>query len=146
MIKHGKDSMTSELSDLFSSVLDGFKRVILTAGGWDKTGHGNSGQFQDDLGDHLHSSSNTITETSKTSHVNLHQLLDEYGRLKLWGQEFKAQLPSNARGSLDSHLRHDKELRENVLGLFQHISNQIDRSECNLCLETWNLSCLQTSP
>jgi hypothetical protein len=138
MIKRGEDPMTSELSGLFSGVLDGFKRIILTAEGWDKIipVHGDPEQFWDDLRDHIYSLSKTMIEASKISHVSLHQLLDEYGRLKLWGQEFKAQLPSNARGSLDSHLRHDKELRENVLGLFQHINNQIDRSKCNLCLKT----------
>ncbi|KAK2877137.1 hypothetical protein FQN49_001381 [Arthroderma sp. PD_2] len=43
--------------------------------------------------------------------VHLPQLLEEYGRTKIWGDQTKAELPSTARGSLDDTLRHDTELR-----------------------------------
>ncbi|EAW17234.1 C2H2 type zinc finger domain protein [Aspergillus fischeri NRRL 181] len=49
--------------------------------------------------------------------VHLSDILEEYGRAKIWGDQVNAQLPARARGSLDDTLRHDNELK----GLVQAI-------------------------
>lgn len=46
--------------------------------------------------------------------VRLPEILEEYGRTKIWGDQTKADLPARARGSLDDTLRHDDELRHLV--------------------------------
>jgi hypothetical protein len=46
--------------------------------------------------------------------VHLPDILDEYGRTKIWGDQTKADLPARARGSLDDTLRHDDELKHLV--------------------------------
>ncbi|OQE89740.1 hypothetical protein PENNAL_c0013G04005 [Penicillium nalgiovense] len=43
--------------------------------------------------------------------VNLSEILEEYGRTKIWGDQAKADLPARARGSLDDTLRHNDELK-----------------------------------
>lgn len=42
--------------------------------------------------------------------VELSQVLEEYGRTNVWGDQTKAALPARARGSLDDTIRHDTEL------------------------------------
>ncbi|KAK5656740.1 hypothetical protein OQA88_4288 [Cercophora sp. LCS_1] len=46
---------------------------------------------------------------------------DEYGRLKIWGSQARAELPPRARGSLDDTLRHDEELRSLVGGILSRL-------------------------
>ena len=46
--------------------------------------------------------------------IDLPEILDQYGRTKIWGDQTKADLPATARGSLDDTLRHDNELRSLV--------------------------------
>jgi hypothetical protein len=43
--------------------------------------------------------------------VHLSDILEEYGRIKIWGNQTKADIPPRARGSLDDTLRHDNELK-----------------------------------
>ncbi|SPO04609.1 uncharacterized protein DNG_07294 [Cephalotrichum gorgonifer] len=43
--------------------------------------------------------------------VDLTLISDEYGRVKIWGDQTKAYLPPRARGSLDDTLRHDEQLK-----------------------------------
>lgn len=43
--------------------------------------------------------------------VDLPEILEEYGRIKIWGDQTKADLPARARGSLDDTLRHEDELK-----------------------------------
>lgn len=43
--------------------------------------------------------------------VHLSEIMEEYGRTKVWGDQTKADLPERARGSLDDTLRHDVELK-----------------------------------
>jgi hypothetical protein len=47
---------------------------------------------------------------------------EEYGRLTIWGEQTKANLPAHARGSLDDGLRGD----ENVKGLVRAILLRLD--------------------
>ncbi|KAK5653697.1 hypothetical protein OQA88_8728 [Cercophora sp. LCS_1] len=51
----------------------------------------------------------------KLGQVSLESLLEQYGRLKIWGDQARADLPARARGSLGDTLRHDNELKSTVL-------------------------------
>jgi hypothetical protein len=53
--------------------------------------------------------------------VNLSEILEEYGRTKIWGDQDKADLPARARGSLDDTLRHDHELKCLVQGILMRL-------------------------
>lgn len=46
--------------------------------------------------------------------VQLLDVSEEYGRIKIWGDQVKADLPLRARGSLDDVLRHDVDLKSLV--------------------------------
>lgn len=46
--------------------------------------------------------------------VHVADIVDEYGRAKIWGDQTKACLPEKARGSLDDTLRHDTDLKSQV--------------------------------
>lgn len=46
--------------------------------------------------------------------VHLQGILEEYGRMKIWGDLIKAFLPARARGSLNDTLRHDSGLKHSV--------------------------------
>ncbi|KAI2618440.1 hypothetical protein GGR54DRAFT_605477 [Hypoxylon sp. NC1633] len=54
--------------------------------------------------------------------VHLPEILEEYGRTKIWGDQTKAVLPARARGSLDDILRQDDELRRLVQGILQRLT------------------------
>lgn len=53
--------------------------------------------------------------------VDLSEILEEYGRAKIWGEQTKADLPARARGSLDDVLRHDEDLKKLVQGIFMRL-------------------------
>jgi hypothetical protein len=53
--------------------------------------------------------------------VHLSKILEEYGRIKVWGDQTKADLPARARGSLDDTLRHDVELRNLVQAILMRL-------------------------
>lgn len=53
--------------------------------------------------------------------VDISEVLGEYGRAKIWGEQSKADLPARARGSLDDVLRHDDNLRQLVQGIFARL-------------------------
>jgi len=54
--------------------------------------------------------------------IHLPQISDEYGRLKIWGDQTKAELPARARGSLDDTLRRDDELKQLVRGILRRLA------------------------
>lgn len=53
--------------------------------------------------------------------IHLPEILEEYGRAKIWGDQTKADLPERARGSLDDTLRHDSDLKQLVEGIFMRL-------------------------
>ncbi|KAJ5598652.1 hypothetical protein N7537_008736 [Penicillium hordei] len=53
--------------------------------------------------------------------VHLSEILEEYGRTKVWGDQTKADLPARARGSLDDTLRHDVELKHLVQAILMRL-------------------------
>lgn len=53
--------------------------------------------------------------------VHLPEILEEYGRVKVWGDQTKAELPARARGSLDDTLRHDDKLRDLVQAILMRL-------------------------
>ncbi|KAI0415957.1 hypothetical protein F5X98DRAFT_206235 [Xylaria grammica] len=57
----------------------------------------------------------------RRNEVRLSQVLEEYGRTKIWGDQSKADLPARARGSLDDTLRHDNDLKSLVRGILQRL-------------------------
>ncbi|RYP02653.1 hypothetical protein DL764_005698 [Monosporascus ibericus] len=53
--------------------------------------------------------------------VRLPDILEEYGRTQIWGDQTKAVLPARARGSLDDTLRRDDELKYLVQGILTRL-------------------------
>jgi hypothetical protein len=51
--------------------------------------------------------------------------LDEYSRLKIWGDQTRACLPREARGSLDDVLRHEPELRSMVVEGIEQLKEEL---------------------
>ena len=82
--------------------------------------------------------------------VSLERVLDEYGRLQVWGEQARAVLPQYARGSLDDILRNDHNLKEVVNGMLSQLhrcllagrfskffkSVALTRYSCAYCRET----------
>lgn len=62
-------------------------------------------------------------------HIRLPGLLEEYGRVKIWGDQTKADLPAMARGSLDDILRHDNELKDLVHAILVRLGALLDRGK-----------------
>jgi hypothetical protein len=60
-------------------------------------------------------------QATRLQHVNFTSILEEFGRLKIWGDQTKADYPPRARGSLDDTLRHDSELKELVKGILSRV-------------------------
>lgn len=55
-------------------------------------------------------------------YINSSQVSAEYGRLSIWGEQSRANLPARARGSLDDVLRRDEEVK----GLVRAILLRLD--------------------
>ncbi|RYP55838.1 hypothetical protein DL771_012305 [Monosporascus sp. 5C6A] len=60
--------------------------------------------------------------------ANFTALLEEYGRVKIWGDQTKADRPARARGSLDDTLRQDSELKDVVHGILQRLKALLDEA------------------
>lgn len=54
------------------------------------------------------------------------ELMDEFGRLQVWGDQSHANLPERARGSLDDILRHNDTLKRVVQGILDQLRNLLD--------------------
>lgn len=61
--------------------------------------------------------------------VHLPALLDEFGRAKVWGDQARADLPKEARGSLDDILRHDGDLQDHVRSIFMLFGDVLGQGE-----------------
>ncbi|KAF4446664.1 C2H2 type zinc finger domain protein [Fusarium austroafricanum] len=59
--------------------------------------------------------------------VRLTEILDEYGRAKIWGDQSKADLPERARGSLDDTLRKDEELKSLVRAILMRLGGLLNQ-------------------
>lgn len=57
--------------------------------------------------------------------VDVTKTLEEYGRLRTWGEETRAALPAGARGSLDGTLRHDDVLKDVAIRTLNKIERQV---------------------
>ncbi len=68
-------------------------------------------------------------QTVRVEQVNVASVLEEYGRLKIWGDQTKADLPAKARGSLDDTLRHDGELKDVVLGILLRLRALLNQGD-----------------
>ncbi|KAJ5738351.1 Tetratricopeptide-like helical [Penicillium malachiteum] len=55
------------------------------------------------------------------------QVIEGYGRAKIWGSQTKVDLPASARGSLDDTLRHDYELKNVVKGILIRLDALLDQ-------------------
>ncbi|KAI1497400.1 hypothetical protein F5X99DRAFT_397088 [Biscogniauxia marginata] len=58
--------------------------------------------------------------------VDVQRALEEYGRLKIWGQQTKATLSTQGSAGLDMSLRHEPQIREGLLEILAQISHQLD--------------------
>jgi hypothetical protein len=64
--------------------------------------------------------------------VDVTRILDEFGRVKIWGDQTKATFQPRARGSLDDTLRNDSGLQGTVGGILSRLRWCLDqgRSFC----------------
>lgn len=60
---------------------------------------------------------NILPEEDSASPHLLIQAIDQYGRLRIWTHDFRADLPDRSRSSLGDRLWLDHELRGNVLSI-----------------------------
>ncbi|OIW26837.1 hypothetical protein CONLIGDRAFT_707345 [Coniochaeta ligniaria NRRL 30616] len=65
---------------------------------------------------------------TRLEQVDLASVLEEFGRLRIWGDQTKANLPCLARGSLDDTLRNDREINELVQGILLRLDSLIDQA------------------
>jgi hypothetical protein len=54
---------------------------------------------------------------------------DEFGRLRIWGEETCAVLPQNARRSLDQQLREDENTKQIAIRSLRRLDNHIERGQ-----------------
>lgn len=59
--------------------------------------------------------------------VHLAEIVEEYGRTKIWGDQTKADFRAGARGSLDETLRHDDELKHLVHVILMRLRALLDQ-------------------
>lgn len=59
--------------------------------------------------------------------VNVGRILEEYGRLRIWGEQTRAALPEKTRGSLDDAMRNDESLRSNINSILTQLSRHLSR-------------------
>ncbi|TRX91836.1 hypothetical protein FHL15_007155 [Xylaria flabelliformis] len=57
--------------------------------------------------------------------IDFNYLLDVFGRLRIWGEQTKASLAPNARGSLDDFLRNEERLRQEVQEVLEQLEIQL---------------------
>ena len=55
------------------------------------------------------------------------KILEEFGRLKLWGEQTNTTRPEDVHGSLDDSLRHDEDTKAVVLGILQLLHDDLKR-------------------
>ena len=55
----------------------------------------------------------------------IERALDGYARLKVWGHDFRAELPDRARSSLGARLRDRPEMRSQLTGILETLNKQI---------------------
>ena len=57
--------------------------------------------------------------------VDVQRVLEEYGRFRIWGEQSRAALSPLARGSLDSILRDDDQMKGLVFGILGQLERQL---------------------
>lgn len=62
--------------------------------------------------------------------VDIDEISDAYGRIKIWGEQTKADLSSRERGSLADTLRHDKELKKLIKDILKRLRNILREGKC----------------
>ena len=77
-----------------------------------------------------------LSTIGKSSNIpsRIHQIrsmraLDEYGRLRMWGEQTKAVLQPDTRGSLDNALRKDEQLRGSIISMLTLLQAQLQMCE-----------------
>jgi len=63
---------------------------------------------------------------NKGDDANLASALNIYGRLRIWGEETRAILPSSSRGSLDDTLRKDPKLKGIATRTLQRLKRKLE--------------------
>lgn len=66
------------------------------------------------------------TSDSEESCISI--VLEEYGRLRTWGEETRAALPAASRGSLDVTLRKNDTLKSTVARILAKIQRQVEHA------------------
>lgn len=57
--------------------------------------------------------------------ANVGKILEEYGRLQIWGEQTRAALPERTRGSLDDAIRNDDSLKDAVDSVLMQLSRHL---------------------
>lgn len=61
--------------------------------------------------------------------LKLDKVLEEYGKLKIWGHQAHAELPSSARGSLEDILRHDEQLKQLTSSILMRLTQLLHQGK-----------------
>ncbi|RMJ08396.1 hypothetical protein CDV36_011975 [Fusarium kuroshium] len=100
------ESQQPNLSVLFNKCVYGFAEVLRII---------SAGQTQPVIG----------ADAPVISPAELDRAFDEYGRLKVWGHDFRASLPDLTRSSLGETLHRHGELRDQVASIFLLLDKEI---------------------
>ncbi len=74
------------------------------------------------------------SETGVEDEVDLNRLMDEFGRLRIWGEQTKASLAPKARASLDDFLRNEERLNKEVKEVLAQLGTQLSLGESLLSI------------
>lgn len=74
------------------------------------------------------------SETGVEDEVDLDRLMDEFGRLRIWGEQTKASLADKARASLGDFLRNEERLNKEITEALAQLETQLSLGESSFSM------------
>jgi hypothetical protein len=75
---------------------------------------------------------NKLSQAVALRELDVTRSLEEYGRLRTWGEETCAALPSTSRGSLDDKLRNDQDMKKITIQTLQRMKRGIEAGKSTI--------------
>jgi len=101
------DSNESSISESYSECLEQFRKFLIDVG-------------------------NLLSQTVALRELDVTRSLEEFGRLRTWGEETYAALPSSSRGSLDDKLRHNQDMKNIIVQTLQRLKRGIEAGKSTI--------------